>query len=276
LSAAEVSAPRGDIRPLDVVVACAIALIVHVAAAWAISSSALEKMAALPEIDRGTATPVKVVPVLDLDSPLLKLGGKPTKAKLPDRWLKQAPKARVEERTFVSPKASKTIDAIPSKDVPMADAGTPAPPPTAEIAKVVDTPVVPEVEPRPAPNVAVEGHADGVKEGTETDPLKARAVDLYRARIAAWFSGRFRVTGSGLPQEELLRYRVPAQVQLSADRRVESFTISPSGNAVFDAAARATLERTRGESIPPPPENYPDTIQRHISLTFVCKEHRCD
>ena len=42
-----------------------------------------------------------------------------------------------------------------------------------------------------------------MKEGTETDPLKARAVDLYRAKIAGWFSSRFRVTGSGLDKAEM-------------------------------------------------------------------------
>jgi hypothetical protein len=45
---------------------------------------------------------------------------------------------------------------------------------------------------------------------------------------------------------------------------------------VFDAAARAALDGARGESLPQPPENYPDVVQRTISLTFVCKEKRCD
>ena len=34
----------------------------------------------------------------------------------------------------------------------------------------------------------VEGAADGVKEGTETDPLKAHAIDLYKAQLDRWFS----------------------------------------------------------------------------------------
>ena len=40
-----------------------------------------------------------------------------------------------------------------------------------------------------------------------------------------------------------------------------SYTINPSGNAVFDAAARATLEASKGKELPPPPENYPDVVQ---------------
>ena len=82
--------------------------------------------------------------------------------------------------------------------------------------------------------------------------------------------------GSGLPQEELVKFRVLASVQLSDDRRVVGYTITPSGNAAFDAAARSMLEGAKGDQIPPPPENYPDTVQRQISLTLVCRENRCD
>ena len=89
-------------------------------------------------------------------------------------------------------------------------------------------------------------------------------------------SRRFRVSGSGMPPEELTKYRVSATVELSSDRQVVSYSIVPSGNSVFDAAARAALEGARGESLPQPPENYPDVVQRTISLTFVCKEKRCD
>jgi hypothetical protein len=269
-------APPSDFRPSDYAVAIAVALAVQVGAAGAIAASSLERPAEAPEIDKGTAVPVKVVPVVDLDSPLLKLGGKKTSARLPDRWLKQAPKPRVEEKAFVSPKAAKTPDAIPPKEMKIADAGTEPPPPDAEVAKVVDTEITTPVDAGAPANVDIEGHQDGVKEGTETDPLKARAVDLYRARIAAWFSSRFRVSGSGLSQEELTALKVGATVELSPDRRVVSYSIVPSGNAAFDAAARATLEGAKGDTIPPPPENYPDTIQSRISVTFVCKENRCD
>jgi hypothetical protein len=101
-------------------------------------------------------------------------------------------------------------------------------------------------------------------------------VDLYRARLIAWFASRFRVSGSGLPPDELTRSKVSATVHLSDDRRVESFSIDPSGSAPFDAAARAALERARGEALPPPPESYPDIVQRTIRLTFVCRSGQCD
>jgi hypothetical protein len=271
------SAPlAGNYRPREIAMAVTFALLVQAGAAVALQASRLDRSAAVPDIDRDLAIPVKIVPILDPDAPLLKLGGKRNSAKLPDRWLKPKVVERVEEKAFVSTKAEKTVDKIPSKDVPIADAGTDAPPPDAELTKQVDVPIIDVPDAAVESNVDTPGAVDGVKEGTETDPLKARAIDLYRARIAAWFSSRFRVGGSGLPQEELTKFRVTATVQISGDRMVTGYSLSSSGNSAFDAAARSTLEATKGAQIPPPPENYPDTVQSQISLTFVCKENRCD
>lgn len=269
------SSAESSFRPSEIALAVALAVMVQVAAVVALKASNLDKSAVVPEIDKGAAVPVRVTPVLDLDAPMLKLGGKRDKMKLPDRWVRQTPKRRVEEKAFVSPKAGKTEQDIPPPEMKIADAGTEPPPPDAEVTKQVETEVAEVADAAPAANVDTPGHSDGVKEGTETDPLKARAVDLYRARIAGWFSSRFRVSGSGLPQEELVKLRVLASVQL-ADRRVVSYTITPSGNAAFDAAARSMLEGAKGAEIPPPPENYPDTVQNQISLTLVCRENRCD
>src|ERR1700749_4241122 len=58
-------------------------------------------------------TPIAVKPVMD-DLPLLKLGSKKVKAKLPDMWTKQAPVQRFEETSAPSPKAAKTPEAIPT------------------------------------------------------------------------------------------------------------------------------------------------------------------
>ena len=265
-----------DFEASEVAVSSLFGVAVLVGAGVALSAAALESPGLAPEIEKGIAIPVKIVPVLDVDAPLLKLGGAPNRYKLPDRWVKQAPKPRVEQKAFVSTKASKSEQDIPARDVPVATASVKPPPPNAAIAKQVDTPVTTVVDAGPPANVAEVGHADGVKEGTETDPLKARAVDLYRAKIAAWFSSRFRVSGSGLPKEELTKVRVGAEVSIAADHTVLGYTLAPSGNAAFDAAARATLEGAKGQQIPPPPENYPDVAQHQIHVTFVCRENRCD
>jgi outer membrane biosynthesis protein TonB len=268
--------PLSDFRPSELGVAVLCGLAVLGSAGVALSAAALDRPAAAPEIDKGTAMPVRITPVLDLDAPLLKLGGKRDPGKLPDRWVTPSPRPRVERRAFVSAKASKEEIDAPPPEVKMAEPATKPPPPDAEIAKQVDTPAVTPVDAGVPANVDQEGHADGVKEGTETDPLKARAVDLYRARIAGWFSNRFRVSGSGLPKDELVKVRVSAAVDIGADRTVSGYSIVPSGNAAFDAAARATLESSRGQPLPPPPENYPDVVQHRINVTFVCRQDRCD
>lgn len=214
---------------------------------------------------------------LGQDAPLLKFGGTPDPSRLPDRAAEPVQKARAEEKTFVSTQAGKEAKDIPEEPKPLAKAEEKAPPPDAEITKQVDTPLpAPPDAPKTPANIPEKGHQDGVKEGTETDPLKARAVDLYRARIISWFSRRFRVSGSGLSADELRKYRVSAIVELSDSRGIVSYSIVPSGNSAFDAAARSALESTKGQSLPPPPEDYPEAVQSRIHLTFVCKEDRCD
>ncbi len=222
------------------------------------------------------AKPVKIIPVIDLDAPLLKLGGKPDPRKLPDRWIKKGAQPRVEKKAHVSSAAEKDIENIPPPDLPVAQKADPPPPKDAEETKQVDVPAPAVKEPIAPSNVPIVGHQDGVQGGTETDPLKARAVDLYRARVIGWFSSRFRVKGSGLPMAELLKFRAAASVIIGADRTVQSYSITPSGNTVFDAAARAALESAKGQALPPPPDNYPDIAQSQIQLTFICKEQRCD
>jgi hypothetical protein len=267
---------RSDFRRSDVVASVLFGFAVLGLAGLALRRASLDRPAAAPEIDRGAAIPIRVTPVLDLDAPLLKLGGKRDLSRLPDRWVRQAPRPRVERRAFASARAGKSEHDAPPPDVKMAAPGTKPPPPDAELVKQADAPAPAPAPAAPPANVDEEGHADGVKGGTEVDPLKARAVDIYRAKIAAWFSSRFRVSGSGLGKDQLVKLRVSAVVSVGPDRTVSGYSIVPSGNAAFDAAARTTLEGARGQSLPPPPENYPDVAQSQINVTFVCRENRCD
>jgi len=97
-----------DFRASEVAFSVLVALTVLVGAGLAMRVVALDRPASVREIDRGTAIPVRIVPVLDLDAPLLKLGGKRDPSRLPDRWARQTPKPRVEQRSFVSAKARPT------------------------------------------------------------------------------------------------------------------------------------------------------------------------
>jgi hypothetical protein len=216
--------------------------------------------------------PIAVKPVLD-DLPLLKLGSKHVKAKLPDMWTKQAPVQRFEEKSAPSAKAEKTPQAIPTTPVATKDAQ--APPPDAAIAKQVDQKLADAAPPKEA-NLPTEGAADGVKEGTETDPLKARAVDLYRAKIVSWFTARFHPP-SDLPCEVVRALSSGAQITVGPERTITGYTLSrPSNNATFDAKVRATLDSVVGQQLPPPPPLYPDlTPGTLVTPSFSGKTAQC-
>src|SRR6187402_526675 len=182
--------------------------------------------------------PIAVKPVMD-DLPLLKLGSKKVKAKLPDMWTKQAPVQRFEESSAPSPKAAKTPEAIPTSPLAKADAA--APPPDAAIAKVVDQELTDAAPPKDEPNLPTEGAADGVKNGTETDPLKARALDLYRVKIIGWFQARFHPP-TDLPCDVLHGLSAGASISVGPDRTITSATLSrASNNGAFDGKVKALL-----------------------------------
>src|SRR6185503_18781823 len=128
-----------DFLPSEFAIAVGVALLVQGGAGVALRMANLNAGDA-PEIDKGTATPVRVIPVIDEDLPMLKLGGKKQKYKLPDKWLKQTPTPLAEQKAHVSTKADKTEKGIPDKEIKVAEAGT-EPMPDAEVAKAVDTPV---------------------------------------------------------------------------------------------------------------------------------------
>lgn len=201
------------------------------------------------------SVPIKVMPVLD-DAPLLKLGGKKVKTKLPEMWKKQPPVQRFQESSAPSPDAKKTPDAIPTSALAKLDAE--APPPDAEVAKEVDQTLL-DAGPDAAPTAEGEGAADGVKEGTETDPLKARAVSQYFGKIQGWFNARF--AQPEIPCEELKKLSASVSATVSGERTVASFTIvRPSGNATFDAKVQSTMQGSIGQELPPPPPLYPDIL----------------
>ncbi|MBK8251937.1 MAG: TonB C-terminal domain-containing protein [Polyangiaceae bacterium] len=264
--------------PADMLIAIGAASLLLLLSAIGVKAAASAEARPIIESQREEAiiVPIQAMTIVDLDTPLLKLGGQPDPTRLPDRFIKKGAKPRVEEKAQPSTKAEKTEEAIVPPDIPLADKPLPPPPPNAEVTKQVDSAPAPTQTAVAAANVPEVGHSDGVAGGTETDPLKARAVDLYRARIIAWFAAKFRVSGSGLSADELLKYRVHATVDINNGRTVSSYSLTPSGNATFDNAARNALEGAKGQSLPPPPDGYPDIVQSRISLTFVCKEHRCD
>ena len=258
----------------EIVAAVALAVGVQVATLGMLSLTRLDREADVAHIEAVAALPVKITPVLDLDTPLLKLGGGHKTLKMPDAWKLPTPQEIAERHAYVSTKAEKKAEAVPPPEVKVADAGAPPPPVDAAVAKQSESEQTDAVDAGDAPEGP--GSVYGVEGGTEEDPLKARAVSQYRARLIGWFSSRFHVAGVGVPPEELSKYRATASVSVSPDLTVTSYSLSPSGNAAIDAAARQVLDGSVGQQLPPPPENYPDAVQSQITVAFVCTPQKCE
>ena len=209
--------------------------------------------------------PIAVQPVLD-DLPLLKLGGKRMRPKLPDLWKKNPPIQRYEASSAPSPMAGKTPEAIPSSPLVSKDAVPP--PPDAAVVKQLDQFLkdAGAAPPKETPQPQGEGSPDGVKGGTETDPLKARAVGQYTQLIIAWFNARFHQPS--IECETLKGLSASVSAALGPDRTVTGFSVlRPSGNAEFDERVNTTMTNIVGQQIPPPPPLYPD-IAKLPSVTF--------
>jgi hypothetical protein len=192
---------------------------------------------------------VKVNPVLDDDLPLLKKGGKPNPRKLPDMPKPPKPVERFEENS--APAVSAPKEPPPAPLPPVAKTEEAPRPPEAPVVKKADRPPL-VVEREEEPNVREEGAADGVEDGTEKDPLKARAISVYKLTLSGWFRRGF--SSGGMP---CLRAKVVANID--AEGTVTGYTIrTPSGNAEFDDRVRAHMDGRVGQQVPPPPPNYPE------------------
>jgi hypothetical protein len=111
----------------------------------------------------------------------------------------------------------------------------------------------------------------GAGEG-ESDGLKMRAIGLYRAQLAAWFLVRFHIRGK-IPFAILKGLHTIAIVSIAPDHTMSGYRlVSESGNPIFDAQVRATLDRIQsgGASLPAPPPWYPDLLGSSLSVSFKC------
>ncbi|MGD0678297.1 MAG: hypothetical protein ABSC94_23050 [Polyangiaceae bacterium] len=216
------------------------------------------------DISNDNAQPIAVA-----ITPVLKIGTK-TPSKLPSPWQRKKPVAAKSESHAALPssQADKTPEAIPSTNVPdaavaphAADAGKPEQPnlTSPEDAGSVAT----------AASLGVE---QGATNGTETDPLKARAADIYRAQLLAWFSAHFRIRGK-IPFDRLKTLHSGTMVSISSDRKVEGFSVvRPSGDPTFDAEVQNTLSeiQSSGIELPAPPPMYPEILKSTLSVRFEC------
>jgi outer membrane biosynthesis protein TonB len=209
-------------------------------------------------------------PIAVAITPVLKLGSKnPTK--LPSQWQRKQPVAPkpTEPTALPSPQTQKTPEAIPTTHVP--DAAAPLVPVEAG-APDQPSSTAPAGSGTVATAASTEGSEQGSASGTETDPLKGRAADMYRQQIAAWFISRFNIRGK-IPFDKLKTLRAAAVVSVTSDRKVGSFSIvKPSGDPTFDAQVQATLAgaQSSGAELPAPPPMYPEFLAKSQSLMFEC------
>jgi hypothetical protein len=220
---------------------------------------------------------IAVKPMLDL--PLLKKGGKPRSNKLPDMWKPPQQIKRVKADKPPPPVAPKKAEVAPQKkseepDKPPKPDEKP-PEPQAPVAKEVDE-TIKEVEREvEEPNLPEEGAVDGVEEGTEKDPLKARAVDLYRVKLINWFRQGFTPPLDQIDCAALKDLRVAVHAQVASDGTVQGYDLVSSGNAIFDERVKAVMETRVGQKVPPPPPNYPDILDAVVHPTFQGKNEKC-
>lgn len=182
---------------------------------------------------------------------LLKLGKPIDPKKLPDRLVPQ-------QRT--APK--KQLNASQEDPGKKPDAGAP-PPPNAhdsDIANLVNKsdPFAEDAGKR-RPE---EGHESGIDGGTETDPTKVRAGDMYATQLGQFFGQHFTVPSVISVGDER---RLCATFQINVGRNmviwhVRNEPVKSSGNELFDDAARSMLLKLLDDktALPTPPKEVDD------------------
>lgn len=263
-----------DFSGFEVLVASCVALSVPVWSALLLSMTQLGEHANVPGIAPASEIKMSVRPVVDMESPLLKLGGgKGKKIKLPSEWDKPAPKEPAEpdegsapRKAQVSTKAGKDVEDITDAGLEEGDPDAEAIDPDASVDDDPDASTdgaggntgqeVPEGG----------GTADGSPLGTETDPLKARAASQYHGRILG-----FLYQGWRCPPDAKRECRANVSVTLSGTT-ITGVSVTPCGHPSIDGPAQALANSKVGQSIPPPPENYPELIPPSFNVSYGCNK----
>lgn len=187
---------------------------------------------------------------------LLKLGKPIDPKKLPDRLVPQ-------QRT--APKKQLTASREdPNQKKP--DAGAP-PPPQAEDADLTN--LVAKSDPfaeKNIPKKPEEGFENGSDAGTETDPSKVKAGDMYALQLGQFLAQRLNVPTVISVGEER---RMCAIYEVNVGRNmviwhVRTSPVKSAGNELFDDAAREMLSKLLDDKTPlPEPPKEVDELYRN-------------
>lgn len=192
-----------------------------------------------------------------VNATLLKLGKPIDPQKLPDRLVPRAKTAPKPPDKTASPED-------PKKKL---DAGV-LPPPDA--LAVDDNATRNPDKPEPFPEDAgkdrpAEGHESGIDGGTETDPNKVKAGDMYAAILSKFFADRLQYP-TVISQAEAKRLCATYQVRISPQMIVWYLRTEPirkSGNELFDDSARAMLQKLLDDKVtlPAPPKDVEENFR---------------
>lgn len=200
---------------------------------------------------------------------LLKLGKPLDPKKLPDRFVPQARTAPHKQLV-----ASREDPPVGRKD-----AGAPPPPPNTE-DRTIENLIAhsdPFAEDSGKPRIE-EGHPGGVDGGTETDPNKVKAGDMYAAQLDQFFSDRNHVP-TIISVGEARRLCVVFEMRVGRNMtlwHVRQEPVKSSGNPLFDDAARTMLLKLLDEktALPEPPKELDELYRsRTVQLSILGDPH---
>jgi TonB C terminal len=201
---------------------------------------------------------------------LLKLGKPLDPKQLPDRIVPQARTAPHKE-------------VVASRDEPKKpnlDAGLP-PPDTknSDIQKLISkTDPFAEDAGKVRPEI---GHTEGVEGGTEQDPSKVHAGDMYATKLAQFLRSRWTMPSVISKGEER---KLCGTFQVSVSPRMVIWhlrqeAVKKSGNDLFDDSARETLQKLLDDRtpLPDPPDAVADAFRgKTVNITMQGEGARCD
>jgi hypothetical protein len=238
----------------EAVLGVVVAIALHVAAIGPFIYKALVPSAHSDEDEK----PLVSRPVVQAS--LLKLG-KPLDPKtLPDRFVPQQRTAPKKQITASQDDPGKKIDAG-------------APPPVAADSDLTN--LVAKSDPfaedagKKAPE---EGHASGIDGGTETDPSKVRAGDMYATQLGQFF-GQHLTVPSVISVGEERKLCAVYEVNIGRNMviwHVRNSPVKGSGNELFDDAARTMLLKLLDDKTPlPNPPKEVDELYRGRRIQIV-------
>jgi len=193
---------------------------------------------------------------------LLKLGKPLDPKQLPDRII---PRART------APHKDVVASRDEAKKIP--DAGAPPPPDTknSDIQRLISK-TDPFAEDAGKDRPAV-GHAEGVEAGTESDPSRVHAGDMYATQLSQFIHPRWTFP-SVISQGEANKLCSVFQVSVSPRMVIwplKQAAVRKSGNDLFDDSAREVLQKLLDDRtpLPDPPDAVADSYRgRSVNIVM--------